>query len=947
MRHGEPERTAALRHGADPSRGEEALRERIARLESIIEGSGVGTWEWNVQSGQVACNERWAEMLGCTLAQLQPLNASAWRALAHPEDLLECNRQLALHFSGALSRFDCECRIRHQDGHWVWVQTCGQLFSRTVDGLPLMMFGTQRDISARKQAEENARHAQEQRELAQRRRDEIIASVEGIVWEADAQTFRFSFVSPQAERLLGYPLSRWLEEPTFWADHIHPDDRQFALSYCADCTREMRDHRFDYRMQAADGRYLWLQDVVTVLVEDSQPKQLRGIMVDITARKRVEEALRTSEEFLTTIYRNSEIGIFVANVSESGGYTYSGVNPAHERLIGVANADVAGKSPQELLPYIGPEVVAYVEALYDQCVRERTPLESEFYVPGGLAQGWWLSRLTPLFDGEGGRVIRLIGSSMPIDSRKRAEEALRESEERLRLAVQASNVGLWDWELATNQVRYSREWKAQLGHEEHEISDDFSEWQRRVHPDDLAATMERVQHYLAEPRGAHEVEFRMRHKNGSWRWIYVRAELLCDPGGRPLRFLGCHLDVTERRLLEEQLRHSQRMEAVGQLAGGVAHDFNNLLTVIQGNAELLREEVELSPAERSETLSELSSATERAAVLTRQLLTFSRRQRLEARPLDLNAVVQNLFSMLQRLLGEDVRLRLDLAPTVAAVHADPGLLEQLLVNLAVNARDAMPGGGELLVETSQVQLEASAPHPPETKPGPYARLRMTDSGTGIRPEHLSHIFEPFFTTKEVGKGTGLGLATVFGIVQQHGGSVRVTSELARGSCFEVLLPSATHDAASRASTPLPGPAVRSVPAPRGTEAILLVEDEEPVRRLVQRVLTQTGYRVFTAPSGSEALLLLQREALEVDLVLTDLIMPGGVSGQDLGRLLREQRPELKILYMSGYAGDIGARDVPARLRLPANARTLAKPFTPASLLDSVRACLDTAGGLTD
>lgn len=803
MRHGEPERTAALRHGADPSHAEEALRDRIARLESILEASGVGSWEWNVQSGQVACNERWADMLGYTLAQLQPLDTSAWRALTHPEDLHECSRQLELHLSGALPRYECEHRSRHQDGHWVWVQTCGQLCSRTVDGLPLMMLGTQRDISA---------------------------------------------------------------------------------------------------------------------------------------RKRVEEALRASEQFLTTIYQNSELGIFVVNVSESGGYTYSGVNPAHERLIGVPNTEVAGKSPRDLLPYIGAEVVDYVEALYGQCIRERKPLESEFYVPQGLAQGWWFSRLTPLFDGEGGRVIRMIGSSMPITSRKRAEEALRESEERLRLAVQASNVGLWDWELATNRVSYSREWKAQLGHEEHEISDDFSEWQCRVHPDDLAATLEKVQRYLAAPRGPHEVEFRMRHKNGSWRWIYVRAELLCDPGGRPLRFLGCHLDVTERRLLEEQLRHSQRMEAVGQLAGGVAHDFNNLLTVIQGNAELLREEAGLSPAEREETLSELSSAAERAAVLTRQLLTFSRRQRLEARPLDLNSVVQNLFSILQRLIGEDVRLRLELAPAVVAVHADPGLLEQLLVNLAVNARDAMPAGGALLVETSQVQIAAGAPSPPEAKPGPYARLRVTDSGTGIRPEHLSHIFEPFFTTKEVGKGTGLGLATVFGIVQQHGGSVRVTSELGQGSCFEVLLPSATPDTAS--AEPTPSPAARSLPAPRGTEAILLVEDEEPVRKLVQRVLTQTGYRVFTAASGSEALLLLEGGALAVDLVLTDLIMPGGVSGQDLGRLLREQRPELKLLYMSGYAGDIGARNVSDRLHLPSDARTLTKPFTPASLLDSVRACLD-------
>jgi len=937
MSAGQPTSPMTPVSAAESARVVASLRERLSRLESIIDGSHVGTWEWNVQTDQMVFDERWAEMLGYTLAELRP-HADTWRRLVEPHDRQEAKRQLERHFSGELAHYDCEFRMRHKDGHWVWMQARARVFSRTVDGKPLLMAGTQADISTRKQAEEEARLAQQQRERAQRRSAELVASVDGIVWEADARTFEFTFVSEQAERMLGYPVASWFDEPRFWVDHIHPDDRKFALGYCEACTREKRDHRFDYRFRAADGRYIWMQDVVTVVVEDGQPKQLRGIMMDISARKSAEDALRSSEAFLASIFNNSSVGIFVVDVEETGGFRYSALNRTHERLLGVKNDDVLGRSPSDLARLLGPQTAEYAEALYVQCVRERAPIESEFYVPQGPAEGWWFTRLTPMFDTDGGRVVRLIGNGMPITSRKRAEEALRASEERLRLAVRASSVGLWDWELGSDRVRYSREWKAQLGYEEHEIGDSFDEWQSRVHPDDLGAAQAKVQRYLQNPVGGHELELRMRHKDGSWRWIYTRAEVLHDAAGRPLRFLGCHLDVTERRLLEEQLRHSQRMDAIGQLAGGVAHDFNNLLTVIQGNASLLQDDAAALSDQQSEGLDELIRAADRAAVLTRQLLTFSRRQRIETRTLDLNGVVRDLFSMLQRLLGEDVRLRLELAPLALAVVADPSMLEQVLVNLAVNARDAMPDGGLLLVETRRVQIAADDPSAGSgARPGPHAQLRVTDSGTGIAPEHLAHIFEPFFTTKEVGKGTGLGLATVFGIVQEHGGWVRVESELGRGTRFDVFLPLLAR--ASAAGEPERRVDGAGVPAASGTEAILVVEDEASVRRLVQRVLVAAGYQVFTAASGADALVLLEQGGLQVDLVLTDLIMPGGVSGQELGRRVREGRPEQRVLYMSGYPRESGTHDGPERLRLHPDARTLAKPFTAAALLHSVRECL--------
>jgi CheY-like chemotaxis protein len=370
------------------------------------------------------------------------------------------------------------------------------------------------------------------------------------------------------------------------------------------------------------------------------------------------------------------------------------------------------------------------------------------------------------------------------------------------------------------------------------------------------------------------------------------------------------------------------MEAIGQLAGGVAHDFNNLLTVIQGNCGLLLAGADAANTEMTEPAKEIQAAATRAANLTRQLLTFSRRQPMHVRPFDLDDVVSSVGRMLQRLIGEDIVLHTRLLPGGAWVEGDASMIEQVLLNLAVNARDAMPAGGELWLGLDNVTLdEAAARRHPAARPGSFICLSLRDTGRGIAADDLPHLFEPFFTTKEVGKGTGLGLATVHGIVEQHNGWVEVESPPGKGATFRVHLPRRPQGAA------LPGGPRDASRVRGGNESILVVEDEVAVRALVVRILGAQGYRVQSAPSGAEALELWRQQAGAFDLLLTDLIMPGGVSGAQLAEQLQTEQPGLRVIYMSGYRGGSTGGGLGANF--------LQKPFDPAHLAIAVRTCLDT------
>jgi signal transduction histidine kinase/CheY-like chemotaxis protein len=417
--------------------------------------------------------------------------------------------------------------------------------------------------------------------------------------------------------------------------------------------------------------------------------------------------------------------------------------------------------------------------------------------------------------------------------------------------------------------------------------------------------------------------------SGKKHTLWIKARPLYDSKGEVAGAIETFRDITERRDLEMQFRQSQKMEAFGQLAAGVAHDFNNILTVIQGNASLLQGH-EVGAAERENGAAEICAASRRASNLTRQLLTFSQRQVFQPKAMDLNGVVADMIKMLRRLIGENIALEARYANEAMPVNADPVMMEQILVNLAVNSRDAMPEGGRLLLQTGSATFsKADVASKPNRRPGNFIRFSVTDTGVGIAPENLPHIFEPFFTTKEPGKGTGLGLATVFGIVKQHHGWIELESQVNTGTTFHIYLP--------RWEQPLPAaPGRVETHAIRGgREGILLVEDDTAVRQFFRRVLESKGYFVHDVGSGVDALQLWQRHP-NIDLLLTDVVMPGGVSGRELADRLRAENPKLKVMYCSGYTDEMLGKDSALRV----NGNFLEKPFEPDKLLQRVRDCLD-------
>ena len=504
-------------------------------------------------------------------------------------------------------------------------------------------------------------------------------------------------------------------------------------------------------------------------------------------------------------------------------------------------------------------------------------------------------------------------------------QALSDAVDRAGRALSATNTGVWELDLERGEVVWSANLEALIKRPLERFT--IEEGLQYVHPADA----ERVRAACVTTitnRCAFSVEFRVVWPDGTVRWLLSVGRVVDEANGKPARLIGTTIDVTERHALEVQLRQSQKMDAIGRLAGGIAHDFNNLLTVIQGYGEVLAEKA-TDPKQISE-IRELLQATDRAGLLARQLLAFSRQQLLDPVAVDLSAVVKDLTGLMRRLIGTDVDLVVTLADDVGTIWADKGQLRQVVMNLVVNARDAISDGGRISVETDQVEIDIpSVFEGVGVAAGRYARLRVSDTGRGMSEEKKIRIFEPFFTTKERGKGTGLGLSTVYGIVSQSRGHIRVVSDLDAGSVFEVWLPISDH------APPIgPDPAKVSAAHAAGARVVLVIEDQAAVRSLVRRILEREGFGVLEASESARAEVLFDEHLEDIALVVTDVGIPGE-KGTDLFRRLMSKKPELRVIYMSGQVEETVFADE----RHTTNERFLAKPFTAAGLIGVVHDAL--------
>ncbi len=644
---------------------EDALRASELRFRSIFEKVAAGMITTRLDGAYLQVNPAICAMLGYTESELL---RKRFPDTVHKEDLEKFQAQFDEVIADRRVDIELEMRFLRKDGSAMWGHTTA-VWQFNAEGEPTYCIHLIQDINQRKYAVDALAQTREKYEG-------LINTLEGIVWEANPETFEFSFVSPQAERILGYPVDKWLNQPRFWRNHVHPEDLQRAIEASDEARRNKCGYELEYRIVAADGNPVWLRDTVGVVQQNGQVCTLRGVMIDITQRKEAELALQKSET---------------------------------------------------------------------------------------------------------------------------------------------------------------------------------------------------------------------------------------------------------------QLRQAQKMDAIGRLAGGIAHDFNNILTAITGYSELMLERMG-EEHEFSRQTSEIGKAARRAADLTGQLLAFSRQQVLQPKVLDLNEVIADMSQMVHRLIGEDIELIAEHAEGLGPVKADPGQVQQVILNLAVNARDAMPGGGKLTIYTDNVTVETESAEGPlaGVTPGDYVMLALSDTGTGIDDKTRAHLFEPFFTTKEEGKGTGLGLATVYGIICQSGGHITVDSTFGEGATFRVLLPRVEGEVDKKGA-----PETAAGMSFTGTETILLVEDDDTVRDLANEILAINGYQVIEARNGVEALEIYDKCAADVDLLVTDVVMPK-MGGKELAEKLSLIAPELKVLFLSGYSS---SAIVEQRI-LVADSNFLKKPFTPAAFAEKVRSLLD-------
>ena len=937
------------------------MRESQERLQLATTAANIGFWDWDIVNDRVYVSAEWKSQLGLP-AEEQISNRQEMQARLHPDDREAATARMAAFWDqGATGNYTAEFRLRHADGSYRWIHSRARAFHAD-NGQPRRMVGWHMDITARKNAEEAVREREARLHTVVEHLTEglIIADLTGkiLTWNRAALTMHGY---DRSEGLLrDLPDFRTIYELATPEGLIVPyEEWPLSRIFRGETLRDL-----ELRIRRLDTDWERIFSYGGTLVRDGAAESLAFLtIIDVTERNTAETAVRESEARFRELAEHVDEVFWITDpINKVALY----VSPAHEKIWG---------TPCDQIYH---DLRTWLEAVHrDDRDRVRLAAETKqesgdydevFRVvrPDGSLR-WVRDRAFPVRNAAG-QVYRIVGTARDITAQTRAElrqelqyavttifaeaRSLNESTEqvvRLICRTMEWTVGeLWLVERPSATLRCVDVWS--LGNKP---LDGFAtkgrsltfrmgaglpgkvwEENKSIWIENLAELPEFVRKPEAAAAGLHSAFGFPVHLRDEVVGVLVFYAPLIRKPEEELDTLTANLgsqmgQFIKRVRIEEQFRQAQKMEAIGQLAGGVAHDFNNLLTVIKAYPQLIAMTPDLPKAAR-DWLGEISAAADRAAGLTRQLLAFSRRQVLQMHPLDLNQAVNGLSNMLRRIIGEDVALKFELAPHLPLVEADTGMIEQVLLNLVVNARDAMPGGGQIVIRTRPVRIESMFLRDrPRARAGDFIALSVTDNGCGMSPEVVAHIFEPFFTTKDPGKGTGLGLATVYGIAEQHRGWIEAESREKQGSTFTLFLPPAAA-AVPRAKEP---GLVQTLP--RGRETILLVEDEPAVRMLSKVILERLGYRVLDATSGVVALQLWAEHKDTIDLLITDMVMPHGLTGRDVAEKLRAQKPSLRVIFSTGYS----PAKVAQGLNLIENANFIQKPYGPQVLSETVRTCL--------
>jgi PAS domain S-box-containing protein len=887
-------------------RAEQALRNQATMLLNAQRIGHMGSWMFDGRTQSLHWSDATCELFGIAPSEFGG-TFDDFLGFILPEDR---PAYLAVHAQATpqASLLEAEYRIRRPDGSVRWMSERGNV-TFDADGAVASRIGMVMDVT-------KARHTADELALSSMlaRVASRVARIGG--WTLDLAENRLDW-SDETCAIHEVPRGH---RPTFEEGlSLFPVEHRAAVqSLVRRCREEGVPYEFEMPKLTARGRLIWVRSLGEA-VRDASGRivRLQGAFQDITERKLAEDALRQKDALLRSAGRIARIGGWAIEL------------PAErvlwsDEVYGILGFESSASPPtlQAFQALFREPGRAAIDAALQACRDAGVPFDIEAPLARGDGRPIWVRVSADAIRDDAGGIASIQGAIQDLTQLKAAQQAARESDERLGMLARASSNAVWDWNIDRDTMWWNENFELLC---DPAAAMTAGTWRGHIHPVDRARVLRRIDAAMKGSANTWSGNYRIARRDGGVGYVIGHGYITRDAAGRAVRMVGSITDITERLALEEQLRQAQRLESVGQLTGGVAHDFNNLLTVILGNAEMLAEELE-AQGDRS-SLGPMArvvvEAAQRGADLTQRLLAFARKQALEPRSVDINELVGGMGAILGRTLGEHIHIEFSAQPGLWSAQVDPAQLDNTLLNLCLNARDAMPQGGRLTLGTANVHLnEEDAQRPPDVSPGPYVMLSVSDTGVGIAPGHLARVFEPFYTTKEKGKGTGLGLAMTYGFVKQSGGHVNIESQPGQGTTVRLYLPRAADDAGGATGPAHGGPAAgrERAAVAGGAETILLVEDDELVRSYAHAQLVSLGYAVLQARDGSQALRVLE-DGQPVDLLFTDVVMPG-MSGRELAEQARAMRPGLRVLYTSGYTQDAIVHDG----RLDEGVQLLSKPY---------------------